>query len=94
MLEKIKLALRYSNNLFDDEVNGLIAACKNDLERVGVSLEKLYDDEAVDPAILNAVICFCKWQLNFQRDGERWGKLYREIRQDIALDGDYKCQRQ
>ena len=88
MLEKVKLALRYSTQRFDDELNALIDACRDDLQRVGVDGGRLYSDS---PALTNVVICFCKWQLNYQNRGLEWGKLYRELRQDIALDGDYRC---
>ena len=93
MLETVKLALRYSNTLFDDETNGLIEAAKNDLNRVGVGLEHLEDD-SMDATIKHAIICYCKWMTNFQKNGEKWGNLYRELRQDIAMDGDYKCHQQ
>lgn len=91
MLENIKLALRQKSSIFDEEVNDLITACKKDLERVGIKKEKI--DDSTDKTIEHACICYCKWQLNFQNRGKEWGDLYRELRQDIALDGDYRCQR-
>lgn len=89
MLEKIKLALRYSNSIFDEELQTYIEAFRKDLIRVGVSENKI---DNIDPTIVHCCICYCKWQLNFQNKGEEWGNLYRELRQDIALDGDYKWQ--
>lgn len=88
MLEQIKLALRQRNNIFDKELELLISACENDLIRVGVDKSKILDP---DETIVHACICYCKWQTNFQNRGEEWGKLYRELRLDIALDGDYRC---
>lgn len=86
-LEKIKLALRYRNDMFDTEISGLTEACKADLTRLGVKKELLNAD---DPTIVHIVTCYVKWQLNFQGEGEKWGHLYRELRQDITLDRDYR----
>ena len=38
MLENIKLALRIEGDLFDNELAGLISACKKDLEISGVEV--------------------------------------------------------
>ena len=54
MLENIKLALRIEGDLFDNELAGLISACKKDLEISGV----VVDDS--DPLIERAVVFYCK----------------------------------
>ena len=38
MLDKVKAALRVKTTAFDDEVQGLIDACKADLRLVGVNV--------------------------------------------------------
>ncbi len=86
MLDKVKLALRYRNTLFDDEINMLIEACKNNLILSGINKEKIVE---TDSSILNAVICYCKWQLNFQGNGEQWGKVYKDVKTALALDVNY-----
>lgn len=86
MLEKIKLALRYRNNLFDEEIKMYIEACKNNLVLSGIDENKFTD---TDMSILNAVICYCKWQLNFQNEGEKWEKVYKDLKVSLALDKRY-----
>lgn len=86
MLEKIKLALRYKNNLFDDELNMYILACKNDMKRAGIDEKKMTDK---DESILNTVVSYCKWQLNFQGRGENWEKIYKGLKTSLALDTNY-----
>ena len=86
MLEKIKLALRYRTSVFDNEINLYIKSCKNDLILGGVNEEK-FDD--TDESIQNTVISFCKWQLNFQGQGERWEKIYKNLKTSLVLDSRY-----
>ncbi len=88
MLDDVKLALRYKSNIFDNELYSLIETCQNDLVRVGIAKEKVDDPDAT---ILHAIICYCKWQLNYQQRGLEWGNIYKDLRKDIALDGDYRC---
>ena len=64
MLEKVKLALRYKNNLFDEEIKMYIEACKNNLALSGIYKERITVED--DKSIINVVVCYCKWQLNFQ----------------------------
>lgn len=59
MLERVKLALRLSTEDFDSELLDLIQASLSDLGVAGVVLP----DDASDPLIVDAVICYCK--LNF-----------------------------
>lgn len=61
MLDKVKNALRVKTTAFDDEVQGLIDACKADLRLVGVNVpeEKAAEGEtpaAADPLITRAII--------------------------------------
>ena len=86
MLENVKLALRYLNNIFDTEINLYIQSCKNDLILGGASSEKLVD---TDESVQATVIAYCKWQLNFQGQGERWGKIYQTLKASIVLDSRY-----
>ena len=83
MLEKIKLACRYRTATFDDEINLYIQSCKNDLILGGVNAEKIVD---TDESIITTAIAYCKWQLNFQGQGERWEKIYKNLKTSLALD--------
>ena len=86
MLDQIKLALRYRNGLFDSEIHLYIEACKNNLKLAGVDGEKIAES---DDSIMNAVICYCKWQLNFQGKGAEWERIYKDLRTALALDSNY-----
>ena len=86
MLEKVKLALRYKNNLFDEEIKMYIEACKNNLALSGIYKERITVD---DDSAVNVVICYCKWQLNFQGQGEKWEKVYKDLKTALALDMNY-----
>lgn len=87
MLEKVKLALRLKNNLFDDEINLYIDACKSNLTLGGINPEKYV---ATDNGLMNAVICYVKWQMNFQGKAEQWEKIYKDLRLSLVLDSRYK----
>ena len=86
MLDQIKLALRYKNDLFNSEIEMYIAACKNNLKLAGIDEEKINEG---DDSIMNAVICYCKWQLNFQGKGEQWERIYKDLKTALALDSNY-----
>ena len=86
MLEKIKLALRFKNNLFDNEISMYISSCKNDLKLGGVDVTKLTD---TDEVIINTVVAYCKWQLNFQNRGQEWEKIYKSLKTALVLDINY-----
>ena len=87
MLEKVKLALRLRNNLFDDEINLYIDACKSNLTHPGINPNKFLE---TDSAVMNAVICYVKWQMNFQGKAEQWEKIYKDLRLSLVLDSRYK----
>lgn len=87
MLEEIKLALRYKNSLFDEEIKLYIEACKKNLLLAGINEEKLDD---ADGNITNTVIAYVKWFLNFQGQGEKWEKIYKDLKLSLVLDSRYK----
>lgn len=86
MLDQVKLALRYRNKLFDSEIQMYIEACKNNLKLAGIDEEKIVES---DDSIVNAVTCYCKWQLNFQNNGAEWEKIYKDLKTSLALDTNY-----
>ena len=84
MLEQIRLALRLTNNTFDDEINGLIADCKNDLSLAGVV--NVQDN---DPLILRATTLYCKGHFGFADVGEKFLQSYEMLKISLCLAGDY-----
>ncbi len=86
MLDKVKLAIRYKNEIFDDEIKMYIEACKSKLVSAGVNIDKITDN---DNGILNTVIAYVKWQLNFQGRGIEWEKIYKDLKLSLVLDSNY-----
>lgn len=82
---RLKKALRLTSDYLDDEVEDLIAACKKDLERVGI---KNYNLDT-DPLIFQAIKLYAKSHLDFNNDGERYEKSYELLVQSISLSSDY-----
>lgn len=87
MLEKVKLALRFRNNLFDDEIMLYIDACKINLTHPGINPNKFLE---TDSAVMNAVIFYVKWQMNYQGKGDQWERIYKDLRLALVLDKRYK----
>ena len=87
MLEIVKLAIRYRNDIFDDEIFMYIEACKNNLVLAGINADKIID---TDDSIINTVISYVKWQLNYQGRGTDWEKIYKDLKLSLCLDSNYK----
>ena len=87
MLEKVKLALRVSGNIFDLEIQDLIDAAKLDLKITGVV--KVND---TDPLIQRAIIVYCKANFGYDNnETERFQKSYDMLKQHLSLAGDYNA---
>lgn len=76
MLNKVKLALQISSNVFDTELNALINAAKIDLNIAGVVLPTVMDD-----IVERAIISYCSYQFELTH-----GNLTRADRMKIAYD--------
>lgn len=88
MLEKVKKALRISNTAFDDEVNDLIEAARQDLVLSGVSSTKADDD--TDPLIIRAITTYAKANFGFDNpDAARFQQSYDLLKTHLCLAGDY-----
>lgn len=86
MLDKVKLALRYRNNFFDDEIQTLIDSCIRELKNSGIKEEKLTDEDA---SVVACVVAYCKYQLNHQGQWQQWKTVYENCRLSIVLDHNY-----
>ncbi|WP_432806735.1 head-tail connector protein [Paenibacillus lactis] len=90
MLESVKKALRISqsNTAFDEEVNDLIAAARNDLRIAGVLAAKTDDD--TDPLIRRAVTVYCKANFGFDNpDAENLQSSYIMLKAHLTLSQEY-----
>lgn len=85
MLEKVKLALRISSDIFDDELTDLIQACKVDLSISGI---KTIDE--TDILIQQAIKTYCKANFGLDNpDSEKYQRSYDLLKEHLALCGDY-----
>ena len=88
MLLKIKLSMRIFHNAIDDDINANIAACMQDLQRVGVKASAA-NATAEDALIVKAAELYCKWQYDFNGKGEKFMQAYEKLRDAISLCGSY-----
>lgn len=79
MLEKVKLALRISTDVFDSEITALINAAKLDLGIAGVELPA-----ELDAVCELAVITFCKMHFGEPGDYDRLKRSYDEQKAQLA----------
>lgn len=85
MLNKIKLALRISTDIFDEELRDLIDACKSDLGLSGIT--NVNEDDSL---IKRAIILYCKANFGLEnKDSEKYEKSYKLLKQHLSLSGDY-----
>lgn len=95
MLDKVKNALRVKTSAFDDEVQGLIDACKADLRLVGVNIpeEKTPAEgeppSTGDPLITRAIILYAKANFGYSEDSEKYRQAYDYLKCSLSLAGDY-----
>jgi hypothetical protein len=87
MLEEVKKLLRVTGTAFDDEVNGLIEECKEDLRLSGVRAETI--DEA-DVMIKRAIRTYCKANFGFENtDKDGLLKSYESLKSHLIISIDY-----
>ena len=94
MLDKVKAALRVKTTAFDDEVQGLIDACKADLRLVGVNVPEDQPAEggspsAGDPLITRAIILYAKANFGYSDDSEKYRAAYDYLKCSLSLAGGY-----
>jgi len=83
----VKTALRISNAMLDSEISLLISACKADLKASG--LKVVNDTESMTQL---AIIKFCKAEMNFQGNADKWRDAYKEQKIAMGLNADYNTE--
>lgn len=75
ILEKVKLALRISHNLLDNEIADVIASARQELKRAGVSETKAGgSDEIVETAIKTYALAYYSSDV---KDSERYNESFK-----------------
>lgn len=88
MLNKVKLALRISNNGYDEEIQDLINSAKADLKLSGVSEIKVNND--TDSLLIRAVITYCKANFGWNNpDAEKLKESYEALKIHLSLSAEY-----
>ena len=85
MLQKAKLSLRISNDVFNDEINNIIASAKIDLELAGVSPDKLLVPDAM---VEQAILTYCRAHFGMANpDSDRYAESYDLQRTKLSMSG-------
>ena len=92
MLDKVKLALRKTAAVFNDEVTDYINSACADLRLVGINVPEVgSSDTTGDPLLDRAIILYAKSEDNFGGEGERYRKAYDYLKCALSLAGDYNA---
>lgn len=98
MLEKVKLALRVSNTVFDQEILDMIAAAIADLQLPGAvfssvpvtnELGMVTDYDVNDPLVTRAVITYCRMNFGSPTDYDRLKAAYDEQKGQLRENSRY-----
>ncbi len=82
-LDKVKTALRITTDVYDEELNDLIASAELDLGVAGVE----YD--TMDELVLKAVITYCKMSFGIPEDYDRLKRSYDEQKAQMVTATNY-----
>lgn len=83
MLEKVKLAMRISTDVFDSELLDLIAAGIADLMHIGVRFDYTFTstDYKIDDSLASrAVVTYCRMNFGSPADYDRLKAAYDEMK--------------
>lgn len=84
MLNKVKLALRISNDAYDAEITDLVNACKKELELAGIASSNIVE---TDEMIIQAIVTYCKAYFGFDNpDAERYIRAYESLKSFLCLN--------
>lgn len=86
LTEKMRAALRISStsDRITEEINDCIAACKKDLQDVGV---KRLDE--TDALIVRAVTLYVKAEFGFNGNAEKFQNSYESLKVHLSMSSEY-----
>ena len=85
MLDRIKTNMLITHDRIDSVIQSNINTCLSDLKRMGIYVKE------PDELITKAVELYCKWQLNYCGEGEKYERAYCRLADALALCGDYNA---
>lgn len=77
MLEKVKKAMRITVDIYNDELQDLIAAALADLRLAGIAAS-VSDSDTEDPLVVRAVITYCRVHFGSPSDYDKIKASYDE----------------
>lgn len=84
LLDEVKVALRVTSSMYDDEIGMLIDAATADMARVGVPRLALTGDTDMDPLAKMAIVLYCKAHFGFDNpQAELFQDSYRHVVTDM-----------
>lgn len=89
MLAKLKMAMRIPTGTFDDQLQDLIMAAKNDLRVAGVVCDDILDEsiEVENPLVRQAVITYCMMHwTGFSSQHDVLKKSYDEQKAQLSMN--------
>lgn len=87
LLDIIKEAVRRTDDDIDDSLQSDIDAAIADMQRVGVVAA---DTDTTEPLVIKCVELFCKANLDYLAQGERYMRNYVKLRDSLSLSESYK----
>lgn len=93
LLDRVKLTLRRTENVYDDEIRSYIDTVADDLKDVGILsfyFDATLSDWEVDTKILQAVRWYCLSVFGlYNADMEKYDKAYRSLKATLATQRKY-----
>ena len=84
LIDDVRLALRLTTTVYDNELNDLMSACLSDLGIAGV-----VKDDTEDPIIKRAVVTYVKVHFGSPADFDRLKKSYDEQKAQLTTATGY-----
>lgn len=86
LTDKMRAAIRTSSKNKDitEEIEDCIAACKKDLQDVGV---KRLDE--TDPLIIRAITLYVKAEFGFNENAEKFHNSYESLKTHLSMSSEY-----
>ncbi|MCL2171495.1 MAG: DNA-packaging protein [Defluviitaleaceae bacterium] len=88
LLEQARDILRISNKYFDDEIQGLIDACEDDLRLVGIN--QIRHD---DPLIKRAIFTYVKAHFGYEDPNNRFLRDYTMQKLSLRDSAQYRAKK-
>lgn len=93
MLDKVKLALLISSDVFDDELTDLIGGAVLDLNIAGVDDTTTVSDNPTDKLLIRAIVSYCGYHFELMHGtlerAERFKRAYDEQKAQLGMATNY-----